>query len=68
MKIRITGNRNQLKRLKTLLNDESGLYENMDDGQYRFYLNLDDSKVEQWLKLLETYDGEIKIDLKDFRS
>ena len=68
MKIRITGNRDQLKRLKTLLKDESGLYENMDDGQYRFYLNLDDGKVEQWLKLLEACDGEIKIDLKDFQQ
>lgn len=61
------GSREELERLKNLIDKQAKLYSNRGFADCRLFLNLDDRTVEQWLDLIETAETPIEIDPRDFK-
>jgi len=66
MDIRFMGSPDLLERIKQLNRDRGKLYLNRNSDDYRYFVQLDDRLVVQWLDLLENADTPIQIDPKDF--
>lgn len=60
------GSRDLIERIKKLNSDRGELYPNRNSDDCRYFIQLDDRLVEQWLDLLETTETPITIDPKDF--
>ncbi|MEL6989354.1 MAG: hypothetical protein AAGK97_16195 [Bacteroidota bacterium] len=66
MDIRFMGSPDLLERIKQLNRDRGKLYLNRNSDDCRYFVQLDDRLVVQWLDLLENADTPIQIDPKDF--
>lgn len=67
MNIRFMGSPDLVERIRNIANKKAKLYDNRGSDDKRFFLEVDDCVVEQWLDLIETADTPISIDPKDFR-
>ena len=67
MNIRFMGSPDLVERIKNIANKKAKLYDNRGSDDKRFFLEVDDRLVEQWLDLIETANTPISIDPKDFR-
>lgn len=61
------GSADLVERIRNIANKKAKLYENRNSDDRRFFLEVDDRIVEQWLDLIETAETPITIDPKDFR-
>lgn len=66
MNIRFMGSADLVERIRNIANKKAKLYENRNSDDRRFFLEVDDRIVEQWLDLIETAETPITIDPKDF--
>ena len=67
MNIRFMGSPDLVERIRNIANKKAKLYDNRGLDDKRFFLEVDDRIVEQWLDLIERHDTPISIDPKDFR-
>ncbi|WP_026102224.1 hypothetical protein [Pleurocapsa sp. PCC 7319] len=67
MNIRFMGSPDLVERIRNIANKKAKLYDNRGSDDKRFFLEVDDRVVEQWLDLIETANTPINIDPKDFR-
>ena len=67
MNIRFMGSADLIERIRNIANKRAKLYDNRKSDDKRFFLEVDDRLVEQWLDLIETAETPITIDPKDFR-
>lgn len=67
MNIRFMGSPDLVERIRNIANKKAKLYDNRGSDDKRFFLEVDDRVVEQWLDLIETTDTPISVDPKDFR-
>ena len=67
MNIRFMGSPDLVERIRNIANKKAKLYDNRGSDDKRFFLEVDDRVVEQWLDLIETANTPISIDPKDFR-
>ena len=68
MQMRVIGDRNLIMKIKKLLGQDVKVYPaKSGSGEYRIYLNYDDSVIEQWIDLIEKSEYPIEFDPKDFR-
>lgn len=67
MNIRFMGSPDLVERIRNIANKKAKLYDNRGSDDKRFFLEVDDRVVEQWLDLIETADTLISIDPKDFQ-
>ena len=67
MNIRFMGSADLIKRIRNIANKRAKLYDNRNSDDKRFFLEVDDRLVEQWLDLIETAETPITIDPNDFR-
>ena len=67
MNIRFMGSADLVQRIRNIANKRAKLYDNRNSDDQRFFLEVDDRIVEQWLDLIETAETLITIDPKDFR-
>lgn len=68
MEIRFQGSRDLVEKIQNLINKETKIYSNRNSEEVRYFINLDDRLVEQWLDLLENAETPISIDPKDFKN
>lgn len=61
------GSRDLVERIKNLTNKSAKLSKNRGSEDVRYFLNVDDRLVEQWIELVETAETPIQIDPRDFR-
>lgn len=66
MQIRFMGSLDLVNRIKNLTNKKASLSPNRGSDDVRYFLNLDDRLVEEWLDLLENTKTPISIDPRDF--
>lgn len=66
MQIRFMGSRDLVERIKNLSNKKEKVSPNRRSDDVRYFINIDDRLVEQWLDLLENADTPITIDPRDF--
>lgn len=66
MELRFMGSPDLIERIKKLNGNRGRLYANRGSDDCRYFIQLDDRLVEQWLELLENADTPIQINPKDF--